>query len=57
MKWRQRDAGDGYSYFVVQHSGKCLHVPEARTVNGTPLTQWTCLDQPHLQWRLMRAPD
>jgi hypothetical protein len=40
-------------YIVAQHSGKCLHVHGGGDANGTQLTQWDCIPQGNVQWRII----
>jgi hypothetical protein len=43
----------GVHYYIrAKHSGKCLHQHGATYGNGDPITQWDCVDQPNVQWKL-----
>ncbi|MBD2199974.1 MULTISPECIES: RICIN domain-containing protein [Calothrix] len=45
-------------YYILRakHSDKCFHVVGDRgTGNGVPITQYECVDQPNLQWKLEKA--
>ena len=44
--------GSQYTYYeiVARHSGKCLDVSEASTLNGAPVIQWTCIGDTNQQW-------
>ncbi|MFI6744433.1 RICIN domain-containing protein [Nonomuraea sp. NPDC050451] len=37
---------------VARHSGKCLEVYGASTADGAKVDQWTCHNQPYMEWRL-----
>lgn len=42
QQWQFQDQGGGYYRLVARHSGKCLDVADASTVNGARLIQWPC---------------
>lgn len=45
-----------YFYVIAKHSGKCLHQHGGTTGNGDPITQWECVNQPNVLWKLRPAP-
>ena len=44
--------GSQYTYYeiVARHSGKCLDVSDASTLNGAPVIQWTCVGATNQHW-------
>jgi hypothetical protein len=46
-----------YYYIRAKHSNKCLHQHGGTTGNGDPITQWDCVDQGNVQWRIEPSPD
>jgi Ricin-type beta-trefoil lectin domain len=42
-------------YIQAQHSNKCLHVPGPGSNNGLQLTQWSCISQANVQWKIQRV--
>jgi Ricin-type beta-trefoil lectin domain-like len=44
-------------YIQSQHSGKCLHIPGNDPANGVQLTQWDCISQSNVQWRVEYVGD
>jgi CubicO group peptidase (beta-lactamase class C family) len=48
--------GDGYYHFVARHSGKCVEVPGASTVDGVQLEQHTCNGTAAQSFRLAAIP-
>ncbi|WP_017653375.1 RICIN domain-containing protein [Fortiea contorta] len=50
-------SNEGYRYIRVRHSDKCLHVNGNQGIgNGVAATQWQCVDQNNLKWKLEAAP-
>jgi hypothetical protein len=50
-------SNDGYRYIKVKHSDKCLHVNGNQGIgNGVAATQWQCVDQNNVKWKLEQAP-
>jgi hypothetical protein len=45
-----------YYYIRAKHSNKCLHQHGGVLDNGAPLTQWDCVDQGNVQWRIEPSP-
>lgn len=45
-----------YYYIRARHSNKCLHQHGGVLDNGAPLTQWDCVDQTNVQWRIEPSP-
>jgi hypothetical protein len=45
-----------YYYIRAKHSNKCLHQHGGTHGNGDPITQWDCVDQPNVQWRIEPSP-
>ena len=48
--------GDGYYHFVARHSGKCVEVPGASTVDGVQLEQRTCNGTAAQSFQLAASP-
>ena len=44
-------------YVRAKHSNKCLHQQGAVDTDGAPLTQWDCVNQPNVQWQVVRSPE
>lgn len=42
---------------VAKHSGKCLAVTDASTVNGSTTVQYNCTGADHHQWTLIANSD
>lgn len=51
--------GSQYTYYevVARHSGKCLDVFDASTVNGANVIQWTCIGDTNQQWQIIPIGD
>ncbi|MFE7532162.1 RICIN domain-containing protein [Kitasatospora sp. NPDC057542] len=49
--WRFKPAGDGFYYFVNEHSKKCLEIEGSSTKNGANAQQWTCNGQAGAKWK------
>jgi Ricin-type beta-trefoil lectin domain-like len=45
-----------YYYIRAKHSKKCLHQHGGVLDNGAPITQWDCVDQENVQWRIEPSP-
>jgi len=50
---RFADAGNGQVYIHFRHSDKCAHVHGATTQNDSNVSQWSCVNQANLKWRLV----
>jgi hypothetical protein len=45
-----------YYYIRAKHSNKCLHQHGGVLNNGGAITQWDCVDQGNVQWRIEPSP-
>lgn len=45
-----------YYYIRAKHSDKCLHQHGGTLTNGGAITQWDCIDQGNVQWRIEPSP-
>jgi Ricin-type beta-trefoil lectin domain-like len=50
--WHQRPAGGGYFYIVNKASNKCMQVDGASNDDGATISQWDCVDQPNVKWKI-----
>jgi len=49
-------SAEKYYNIVNKGSGKCLQVDGASTANNANISQYDCLDQDNVKWRLVRVP-
>jgi hypothetical protein len=49
--WDFQDAGDGYVYAKVKHTGMCLNVAYRGQADPTPIVQATCSNGTNEQWQ------
>lgn len=56
VKWAfrvvERSNGAKYYNIVNKASGKCMQVNEASMVNHASISQWDCVNQDNVKWRL-----
>ena len=50
--WRQQDVGGGYYFIINKASNKCLQVNGGSQDNGAAISQWDCVDQPNVKWKI-----
>jgi hypothetical protein len=50
--YRQQDVGGGYYFIINKASNKCLQVNGGSLDNGATISQWECVDQPNVKWKI-----
>jgi hypothetical protein len=50
--WRQQPVGGGYYFIINKASNKCMQVNGGSQDNGAAISQWDCVDQPNVKWKM-----
>jgi hypothetical protein len=50
--WRQQPVGGGYYYIINKATHKCMQVNGGSQDNGATISQWDCVDQPNVKWKI-----